>query len=199
MRKRPKSDWNKTCRVVVLDALPAHKREAGYGPSPGYIGVPIRRNVCSGAGLVRIGLFRCRSDCALRELIDPLRARARRIFHLRTCPLKAVTALSRNVAESRPPSISARCKMNLATVARLVSSLGPIPMAAVVSWKALVILATKAGSRGRKVSCKWHPVLHAPPMSTAQDLRRLAGLSMESSRLPSSGRTYCRDNCARAP
>ena len=42
-------------------------------------------------------------------------------------PSRAITALSRKLAASTPPSTSASLIMNLATASRLVSSLGPIP------------------------------------------------------------------------
>ena len=42
-------------------------------------------------------------------------------------PSRAITALSRRLAASTPPSTSASLIMNLATASRLVSSLGPIP------------------------------------------------------------------------
>jgi hypothetical protein len=60
---------------------------------------------------------------------------------------RAITTLSRKAAESRPPSISARWIMNLATAPRLVSSRGPIPRIATASSKALPMLATAAGPK----------------------------------------------------
>lgn len=118
-------------------------------------------------------------------------------------PPRAITALSRKLAASTPPSTSASLIMNRATASRLVSSRGnPEDVYCVIKCFSHVRyrFGAKAGSRCREVGPDWHPrcshalrqhrtghwegasARQAPQLSHYQEAEPSAGASHSSSK-----------------